>query len=378
MMQSVADGILSTDENGVIQSVNPAASTLFGYEGEELIGSSVGILLPSYLTLALQHASPTGSTTDGLGRLVGQGGQEMRGQRKNGETFPIELSVTEMRIGEEHYYVSVVRDITEQKASEADLRAALHDAEAANRTKSLFLANMSHELRTPLNAVIGFSEVMQQEMFGPLDNERYMDYVGSIHDSSRHLLSVINDILDISRIESGEMELDDEWLELDEVLDWAKDRAAPAGTAAKHAPVYLAGLEGLPEISADRRALRQVVINLLSNAIKFTPADGRIDLSAHVNEAAGISIVVKDTGIGIPADQVDKMTQPFTQSDNSLARRFEGTGLGLAITKSLVEAHQGHLDIESTEGEGTTITVRLPADRVSSESVSTHFEAGHA
>ena len=283
-----------------------------------------------------------------------------------------------MRIGDEHYYVSVVRDITEQKASEADLRAALHNAESANRTKSLFLANMSHELRTPLNAVIGFSEVMQQEMFGPLDNERYMDYVGSIHDSSRHLLSVINDILDISRIESGEMELDDEWLELDEVLDWAKDRAAPTGTAARHAPVYLGDLDGLPEISVDRRALRQVVLNLLSNAIKFTPADGRIDLSAHVNEAAGVSIVVRDTGIGIPADQVDKMTQPFTQSDNSLARRFEGTGLGLAITKSLVEAHQGHLDIESTEGEGTTITVRLPAARVSSEAVSSHFEAGRA
>ncbi len=378
MMQSVADGILSTDDNGIIQSVNPAASRLFGYEGDELIGSSVGILLPSYLTLALQHTSPGGGTADGLGRLVGKGGQEMRGQRRSGETFPIELSVTEMRIADEHYYVSVVRDITEQKASEADLRAALHDAEAANRTKSLFLANMSHELRTPLNAVIGFSEVMQQEMFGPLDNERYVEYVGSIHDSSRHLLSVINDILDISRIESGEMELDDEWLEMDEVLEWAIDRAAPSETASQHAQVYLGDIAGLPEIRADRRALRQVVINLLSNAIKFTPADGRIDLSAHVDDAAGISIVVKDTGIGIPADQVDKMTQPFTQSDNSLARRFEGTGLGLAITKSLVEAHQGHLEIESTEGIGTTITVRLPAERISTGAASTHYEAGRA
>eukprot|EP00435_Cladocopium_sp_Y103_P077450 s1_g1189.t1 len=378
MMQSVADGILSTDDSGVIQSVNPAASRLFGYEGEELIGSSVGILLPSYLTLALQHASPSGSTAEGLGRLVGQGGQEMRGQRKSGETFPIELSVTEMRIGEEHYYVSVVRDISEQKASEAELRAALHDAEAANRTKSLFLANMSHELRTPLNAVIGFSEVMQQEMFGPLDNERYMDYVGSIHDSSRHLLSVINDILDISRIESGETELEDEWLELDEILEWAKDRAAPHGTSAEHAPVHLANLDGLPELRADRRAMRQVVINLLSNAIKFTPSDGRIDLSAQVNDGSGISILVKDTGIGIPADQVDKMTQPFTQSDNSLARRFEGTGLGLAITKSLVEAHQGELEIDSAEGVGTTITVRMPADRVSQAVSSTQIEAGRA
>ena len=378
MMQSVADGILSSDEKGVIQSVNPAVSRLFGYEGDELIGSSVGILLPSYLTLALQHSSPSGETVEGLGRLVGQGAQEMRGQQKNGETFPIELSVTEMRIGEEHYFVSVVRDITEQKASEAELRRALSNAEAANRTKSLFLANMSHELRTPLNAVIGFSEVMQQEMFGPLNNERYLDYAGSIHDSSRHLLSVINDILDISRIESGEMELQDEWLELDEVLNWARDRAAPSGTKSEHAPVHMGSLEGLPEIHVDRRALRQVVINLLSNAIKFTPPDGRIDLSAHVNEASGISIVVKDTGIGIPANQIEKMTQPFTQSDNSLARRFEGTGLGLAITKSLIEAHQGRLVIESTEGEGTTITVRLPAERLSSELMPSLHDAGRA
>jgi PAS domain S-box-containing protein len=378
MMQSVADGILSTDKNGVIQSVNPAASQLFGYDGDELIGSSVGILLPTYLTLALQHSSSTDGPADGLGRLVGLGAQEMRGQQKSGESFPLELSVTDMRIGDEHFYVSVVRDITEQKASEAELRMALTDAEAANRTKSLFLANMSHELRTPLNAVIGFSEVMQQEMFGPLNNERYLDYVGSIHDSSRHLLSVINDILDISRIESGEMELEDEWLELDEVLEWARDRAVPSSMTTAHAMVHMAPLDGLPEIEADRRALRQVVINLLSNAIKFTPPDGRIDLSAHVNEASGISIIVKDTGIGIPADQIEKMTQPFTQSDNSLARRFEGTGLGLAITKSLIEAHQGQLGIESTEGEGTTITVRLPAERLSSDGVLSLPNAEHA
>ena len=174
------------------------------------------------------------------------------------------------------------------------------------------------------------------------------------------------------------MELEDEWLEVDEILDWARDRAAPSGTNAEHAPVHMGALDGLPEIRVDRRALRQVVINLLSHAIKFTPADGRIDLSAHVNEASGISIVVKDTGIGIPANQIDKMTQPFTQSDNSLARRFEGTGLGLAITKSLIEAHQGRLVIESIEGEGTTITVRLPAERLSSELMPSLHDAGHA
>ncbi|MBL4864520.1 MAG: hypothetical protein JKY63_06495, partial [Rhodobiaceae bacterium] len=158
------------------------------------------------------------------------------------------------------------------------------------------------------------------------------------------------------------------WLDVEEEPAWAQDRAAPEKSGPKstvaHAPIFMRTSDQLPELLADQRSFRQIMINLLSNAIKFTPVDGRIDLSAAIDEFSGLSIIVKDTGIGIPAEQITKMTQPFTQSDNSLARRFEGTGLGLAITKSLVEAHGGRLEIASVEGRGTTVTVRMPVARV--------------
>jgi len=367
MMQSVDDGILSIDQNGVVQSVNPAAANVFGYEGDELVGSGVGVLFPPSMTLAFPHSEVLQARAQGIDKLVGQGPLEMQGRHKDGSSFPMELAVTEMRIADERFFVAVVRDISSRKKSEEHLQKALEAAETANRTKSLFLANMSHELRTPLNAIIGFSEVMKDQMFGPVENERYLDYIGSIHDSSRHLLAVINDILDISRIESGELELDEEWFDVDDVLTWVRDRAVSKDAKSSHAPVWINISDDLPELYADQRSMRQVVLNLLSNAIKFTPVEGRIDISARLDELSGISIFVKDTGIGIPADQVEKMTLPFTQSDNSLARRFEGTGLGLAITKSLVEAHGGRLEIGSVEGKGTTICVRMPFSRVWSE-----------
>ncbi len=379
MMQSVPDGILSTDANGVIQSINPAGAEVFGYEANELVGCGAGILLPDAVILNAPEGKRASDGVWGLEKLAGRGAREGQGRRKDGSNFPLELVVTEMRIGDELFYVGVVRDVSASRAAEKDLREALKSAETANKTKSLFLANMSHELRTPLNAIIGFSEIMKDEMFGPVENARYLDYMGSIHDSSRHLLSVINDILDISRIESGELELDDDWLEIDKELAWAQDRAAPDNSGAKsavvHAPIFVHTSDRLPELLADQRSFRQIMINLLSNAVKFTPVDGRIDLSAALDEFSGLSIQVKDTGIGIPADRVEKMTQPFTQSDNSLARRFEGTGLGLAITKSLVEAHGGRLEITSVEGRGTTVTVRMPASRVWSEEVEALIKA---
>lgn len=370
MMETVADGILSIDDQGTIQMVNPAAADLFGYERDELVGSAANLLLSPTLSWpgagrkqgdAVSAIIPASNLH--VESLVAKGAHEMKAQRKNKSVLPIEIVVTEMRIAEERFFVAIVRDISERKRVEVELRKALEDAEAANRTKSLFLANMSHELRTPLNAVIGFSEVMKGEMFGPINNERYADYIGNIHDSSRHLLSVINDILDISRIESGELDMEEEWVPLSDILGWAKERAVSAASG-PHANVSLHLDASLPDIYVDCRAMRQVVLNLLSNALKFTPADGAITIQAYRDAVAGMAIEVLDTGIGIPTGQIDKMMQPFTQSDNSLARRFEGTGLGLAITKSLVEAHQGRLVIDSTEGVGTKVTVHLAEARV--------------
>lgn len=364
LMESVADGIISIDEQGIIQSVNAAAVTLFGYEADELSGNSISLLLRPSMTGSSHMRFPDSFRQEGLARKIGAEAREVTGRRKDGSLFAMEVLFNEMPIGDECHFVGIVRDISKRKHAELELRNALHEAEAANRTKSLFLANMSHELRTPLNAIIGFSEVMQNEMFGPLENERYLDYVGSIHDSSRHLLEVINDILDISRIESGELELDDEWIDVEELIVWARDRVSPKGADGDKAPITVHPAHSLPLVRADRRALRQIVINLLSNAVKFTPSDGRVDIRARLNEFSGISISVEDTGIGIPKDQLKNVLKPFTQSDNSLARRFEGTGLGLAITRSLSEAHGGRLEIESIEGRGTKVTVLLPYERI--------------
>jgi signal transduction histidine kinase len=242
------------------------------------------------------------------------------------------------------------------------LKQANFELAAANRAKSEFLANMSHELRTPLNAIIGFSELMIGEMFGPL-GERYRDYINDIHDSGRHLLTVINDILDLSKIEAGRMEVADEVFDLrgtvDSILRMAAERAAAGGIAIE---VLLP--EPPPQLCADERMIKQILINLLSNAIKFTHSGGRITIGAAPQEDGGIALSVADTGIGIPADDLPNVGNPFWQIDGGLNRKFEGTGLGLSLCKRMTEMHGGTLVIASEVGVGTTVTVRLPAARL--------------
>ncbi len=245
---------------------------------------------------------------------------------------------------------------------EEDLRAAMGQAETANRTKSEFLANMSHELRTPLNAIIGFSEVMSQEVLGPI-SDQYRDYAGSIHDSGRHLLDIINDILDVSKIESGQLVLYDENVELPAVatasVRLVRERADRARiTLVQDLPA------DLPPLCGDMRRLKQVFINLLSNAIKFTPPDGHVTISARTTSDGGLRVAVTDTGIGMRPEDIPLALTPFRQIDSGLARRHEGTGLGLPLTKALVELHGGTLAIHSTFGEGTEIRLWFPPSRV--------------
>jgi two-component system cell cycle sensor histidine kinase PleC len=234
-------------------------------------------------------------------------------------------------------------------------------AEAANRAKSEFLANMSHELRTPLNAINGFSEIMVSEMFGALGDGRYKEYAQDILNSGQHLLALINDILDMSKIEAGKMSLRFEPVSLDEVADDAvrlvRNRAETVGlTLALDIPE-------LPEVEADYRALKQVLLNLLSNAVKFTPRGGKVTVQAEArSDAFGerVRVSVKDTGIGIAADDLARLAKPFEQIESQHAKTQQGTGLGLALTKSLVELHGGVLDIASTPGQGTTVSFSIP------------------
>ena len=234
-------------------------------------------------------------------------------------------------------------------------------AEGSNKAKSEFLANMSHELRTPLNAIIGFSEIMAAQMYGPLGDRRYHDYAHDILGSGQHLLALINDILDMSKIEAGKLNLRFEPIHLEDVIEDAtrlvRENAQSAGLTLN------LDLENLPETEADYRAIKQVLLNLLSNAIKFTPRNGKVTVMARAEPSANggqVKVSVIDTGIGIFEEDLQRLAQPFEQIESQLAKTQQGSGLGLALTKSLVELHRGSLSIDSHPGEGTEVTVTLP------------------
>ncbi|WP_019645995.1 ATP-binding protein [Novispirillum itersonii] len=246
---------------------------------------------------------------------------------------------------------------------ETELRTARDHADAANRTKSEFLANMSHELRTPLNAIIGFSEVMASEMFGPVGSPKYKDYAGSIHESGRHLLDIINDILDVSKIEAGQLVLSEEDVDLGDLLQ-ASLRLVRERAATGSVTIVAVCPPGLPVLRADLRRLKQVLLNLLSNAIKFTLPGGSVTTAVDWKPGDGLSLRVTDTGIGMTEEEIAIAMTPFRQVDSGLARRQEGTGLGLPLTKALVALHDGVLSVHSTPGQGTTVTVWFPESRL--------------
>lgn len=259
--------------------------------------------------------------------------------------------------------VALEREISERKRIEAELRAAKDEAEVASRAKSEFLAMVSHELRTPLNAVIGFSEMLVFEMFGPIGDGRYKGYAEDIRSSGLHLLGLINNILDLSKVEANKFQLDEQNLGLpdliNEALHLVEGRAKDSGI---RLTTNIA--TSLPALYADERALKQIILNLLSNAIKFTPGEGQVTVAARHERARGLIISITDTGIGISEPDLRSIMKPFIQVDSSLARKYEGTGLGLPLTKSLVELHGGTLEIDSKLGEGTTVSAVFPPERV--------------
>jgi signal transduction histidine kinase len=254
------------------------------------------------------------------------------------------------------------RQYAELAATNAEIAAARRKAEAASRMKSEFLANVSHELRTPLNSIIGFSEMIDNEAHGSIGNERYKSYVRDIHASGIHLLGVVNDILDISKVEVGEFELHEDDVDLAEIIDSSirvvHPRAARAGLSL-HCEVAPA----LPVLRGDPRRLRQILLNLLSNSVKFTASGGTVSVRAARGDDGGVVISVADTGIGIAPQDLDKAMTPFGQVDGRLNRKYEGTGLGLPLAKSLTELHRGRFAIASTVGRGTTVTLEFPAAR---------------
>jgi len=259
-------------------------------------------------------------------------------------------------------YEGTVEDVTEKFEQERALRTALRQAEIANKMKAAFLAAMSHELKTPLNAVLGFSEIIRDEMLGPVGHAAYSDYAGDIHKSGARLLAVINDVLDVSRLEGGLLTIE---AHSENILDVAEGAIKLArGLTQDRRGIEIDVPAEMPSLFVDPRRLSQALGNLLANALKFTPETGRVRFVARLQPDGGIHLMVEDTGIGMAQETIAVALEPFRQLDGRLARRFEGAGLGLSISKALAELHGGYLSVRSAVGEGTTVTIALPVARV--------------
>ncbi len=360
IVEQAVEAILTVNARGVISTANQAAERLLGYRPDELVGQSIEVLMPPreatrhdgymrrYLTTGEKHVI-------GIGR-------EVIARRRDGTDLTVWLSLSEIDLPGFHVFVAMLRDMSETKAAERALIEAKEAAELANRAKTAFLANMSHELRTPLNGILGFADVIQQQMLGALENPMYVNFAAEIKRSGELLLANINDLLEMATIEAGKADLEESLCDFrDIVLSCLRLVAKRAERGKLDVESDIAA--DLPPLQADPRALKQALLHLLSNAIKFTPEGGRVGVRASIDDTGALVAEVFDNGVGISGDLLETVFQPFVQGDSSLARRYEGIGLGLPIAKSLVEQHDGRLEINSREGAGTSVIIRLPKER---------------
>jgi PAS domain S-box-containing protein len=373
ILEAAPDAIIGVDREGRILLLNLVTEKLFGYKREELLGQTVDILVPDALRAGhAQHRAHYWEHP--VIRPMGSG-LALHGRRKDGSSLPVEISLSPVTSEDGFRVMAVIRDISERRQTEDRLRemqqtyareleSRNREVERANQLKSEFLASMSHELRTPLHTIIGFSELLAEELEGPL-NEKQRRFIDHIHTDSLHLLALINDILDISKIESGRLSLSREAFDITGTVEETLSSIRPQGIA--KAITIETNLSIPVPIYADRLRIKQVLFNLLSNALKFTPEGGKVAVEAALRNGF-IEISVSDTGIGIPKDQHEAVFDKFYQVGATTKGVREGTGLGLAISKALVEEHGGRIWLESEPGRGSRFTFTIALEKIHEDS----------
>jgi PAS domain S-box-containing protein len=362
IIDTATDGVVLIGRDGNIRTISRPAEALFGFDSDEVNGKPFA----SLFAIESQRAARdylAGLTEHGVASVLNDG-REVIGREAQGRFIPLFMTIG--RLPGDSGYCAVVRDITQWKRAEEDLTQARAVAERASSQKTDFLARISHEIRTPLNAIIGFSELMVDEKFGPVANDRYRDYLRDINRSGNHVLDLVNDLLDISKIEAGQQDMDYEAVSLNDTL--AETVALMQPQANRERVIIRSSFASrLPEVVADLRSVRQIALNILSNAIRYTQAGGQVIVSTAYEISGDVVLRVRDTGIGMTQAEIEQALKPFKQINALKRGRGDGTGLGLPLTKAMVEANRARFTINSTPGEGTLVEIAFPSTRVLAE-----------
>ncbi|RWC48755.1 MAG: PAS domain S-box protein [Mesorhizobium sp.] len=362
IIDTATDGVVLIGRDGAIRSISRPAEALFGFDSDDVTGKPFA----SLFAIESQRAARdylNGLSEPGVASVMNDG-REVIGRESQGRFIPLFMTIG--RLPNDSGFCAVVRDITQWKRAEEDLTQARAVAERASSQKTDFLARISHEIRTPLNAIIGFSELMVDEKFGPVANDRYRDYLRDINRSGNHVLDLVNDLLDISKIEAGQQEMAYEAVSLNDTL--AETVAMMQPQANRERVIIRSSFASrLPEVVADLRSVRQIALNILSNAIRYTQAGGQVIVSTAYETSGDVVMRVRDTGIGMSHAEIEQALKPFKQINALKRGRGDGTGLGLPLTKAMVEANRARFTINSTPGEGTLVEVAFPSTRVLAE-----------
>lgn len=363
-------GIVVTDHNRRIVRINDGFIRSFGWGREQIVGEDFIMLISA----DEQHIAEYNHEKYLQNSARSSG--EMKLVKKDGSIANTLFTTATLELSQRRkFQVTTIMDITLRKQMELSLRVAKDQADTANHAKSAFLANMSHELRTPLNAIIGFSEIMMNGTFGQLNIPKYEEYMGDIHSSACHLLEIINEVLDMSKIEAGRVELDEHHVHVQETIQ-SVERMMASRAFSGNIVIKSSVEANLPSLVGDQRLIRQVLINLVSNSVKFCKAGGTITISGRLRSDGDLEIKVVDTGVGMPKDKIPQALEPFGQIHETAHAVGEvtGTGLGLPLAKAMVELHGGQLFLDSDIGKGTTVTITFPSRRVlkKSETTSVH------